>query len=270
MIFEWQGQTIDYELHGEGPTVALVHGLATDRQVMLAAFEPLLAGAGLRRLYLDLPGHGRSLGQPATASADAWVGALAALLRRELRPVGGALEAPLLVGYAYGGYLTQGLARELGGARGLFLLCPVVEPDFARRHQAPRRVAQAEPLSPSDDPRAGPAFDEIAVQKTRTLWEQFLTLVHPANIAADQAVLAAVRARYVLSRPFVDFFAQLGAPTTILCGRDDHWAGFEDAIWLVRQLERAQFVVLPDCGQLLPFEQPGPFAQAVKDWLARC
>jgi pimeloyl-ACP methyl ester carboxylesterase len=34
-------------------------------------------------------------------------------------------------------------------------------------------------------------------------------------------------------------------------------------------LKRPQFSVLPDCGHLLPFEQPLAFAQAVRDFLAR-
>ena len=273
MILEHGGHAIDYELRGEGPTVALVHGLTVDRRVMLEAFEPVLATAGVRRLYLDLPGHGASRGDPEGASADALVAALAALVRRELPRAGSdaELEAPLVIGYSYGGYLAQGLVRELGGARGLMLVCPIVEPDFARRRQPPRRVAMREHELPyGDDPREREAFEEVAVQLTRAVLARFQHAVHPANIAADPAVVAALRARYVLSRPFVDFFARLGAPTTILCGRDDHWAGWQDAATLVQQLPHPHLVVLPDCGHLLPFEQPAAFAATVRDWLARC
>jgi pimeloyl-ACP methyl ester carboxylesterase len=263
---------MEHELRGEGPTAVLVHGLTVDRRVMIDAFDELLAGAGLRRLYVDLPGHGASKGDAAGASADGFVDELAALVRAQLAPAAsGDLQAPIVIGYSYGGYLAQALVRELGGARGLLLVCPVVEPDFARRHQPPRRIAAHDPeLVYSSDPREREAFAEVAVQMTRPVLERFQRAVHPANIAADATVVQAVRARYALSRPIGDALARLDAPSTIVCGRDDHWAGWQDAVPLVTQLKRPHFVVLPDCGHLLPFEQPLAFAQAVRDFLARC
>jgi pimeloyl-ACP methyl ester carboxylesterase len=265
---------MEHELRGEGPTAVLVHGLTVDRRVMIAAFDDLLADAGVRRLYVDLPGHGASKGDAQLASADAFVDELAALVRATLAPVAGRpgdLEAPIVVGYSYGGYLAQALVRELGGARGLLLVCPVVEPDFARRTQPPRRVATHDPdLTYASDPREREAFAEVAVQMTRPVLERFQRVVHPANIVADAAVVTAVRARYALSRPIGDALHKLDAPSTIVCGRDDHWAGWQDAVPLVAQLKRPHFVVLPDCGHLLPFEQPLAFAQSVRDFLARC
>ena len=265
--------SIEHELRGEGPTAVFVHGLTVDRRVMIDAFDELFADAGVRRLYVDLPGHGASKGEPARASADAFVEELAALVRATLAPAPGRpgeLEAPLVVGYSYGGYLATALVRELGGARGLLLVCPVVEPDFARRTQPARRVAVHEPeLRYSADPREREAFVEVAVQMTAPVLERFQRVVHPANVAADPAMVTAMRARYALSRPLGDALLRLDAPSTVVCGRDDHWAGWQDAVPLVAQLKRPHFIVLPDCGHLLPFEQPLAFAQAVRDFLAR-
>jgi pimeloyl-ACP methyl ester carboxylesterase len=264
---------MQHELRGEGPTAVFVHGLTVDRRVMIESFDQLFADAGVRRLYVDLPGHGDSKGDAAQASADAFVDELATLVRATLAPAAkgaGELEAPLVVGYSYGGYLAQALVRELGGARGLLLVCPVVEPDFARRTQPPRRVAVHDPELPySADPREREAFAEVAVQMTRPVLDRFQRAVHPANIAADVAVVQAMRARYAMSRPIGDALSRLDAPATVVCGRDDHWAGWQDAVPLVAQLKHPHFVVLPDCGHLLPFEQPLAFSQAVRDFLAR-
>ncbi|MDB4968536.1 MAG: alpha/beta hydrolase fold protein [Myxococcales bacterium] len=262
---------MNVERRGEGPTIVLLHGLSVDSRVMVAAFDELLSDAGLRRIYVELPGHG---GSPpdAAASADGVVAELARIVRGELKTAAaGELEAPLVAGYSYGGYLAQGLVRELGGARGLLLVCPIVEPDFARRRQPPRRVAVRDPeLQFSDDPREREAFEEVAVQMSRAVLERFTRVVHPANIAVDAPTVAALRARYALSRPVGDALARLEAPATIVCGRDDHWAGWQDAATLVAQLRHPHFIVLPDCGHLLPFEQPLAFAQAVRDFLSRC
>jgi pimeloyl-ACP methyl ester carboxylesterase len=264
--FDWDGHSVDYELRGEGPTVILVHGLTADRRIMVEAFEPVLATAGVRRLYVDLPGHGRSRGDAARASADGLVELLAALARTLLAPAArpDELEAPLVIGYSYGGYLATALVRELGGARGLFLACPVVEPDFARRQPAPRRVAErAGELPFSDDVREREAFDEVAVRMTPAVLARFQRALHPAN------VVAAVRARYVCARPLGDALGALTAPVSIVCGRDDHWAGWQDAATLVRNLMHAEYVVLPDCGHLLPLEEPERLHELVRAWLRR-
>jgi pimeloyl-ACP methyl ester carboxylesterase len=107
------------------------------------------------------------------------------------------------------------------------------------------------------------------VQMTRAVLERFQRAVHPANIVTDQAVAAAVRARYVLSRPFLDTFARCTAPVAIVAGRDDHWAGWQDASDLVARFPRAGLTVVPDCGHLLPLEDGAAFARALGDWLAR-
>jgi pimeloyl-ACP methyl ester carboxylesterase len=56
-------------------------------------------------------------------------------------------------------------------------------------------------------------------------------------------------------------------PAAILCGRDDHWVGWEDALRLARALRDVHYCVLPRCGHLLPFE--APFRAHFDAWLAR-
>jgi pimeloyl-ACP methyl ester carboxylesterase len=257
------GHELEVEIRGDGRPLVLLHGLAVDRRVLVESCEPAI-GAGWRRIYVDLPGHGGSRGNPERASADDLVAVLAAVIR-ELA----AGEVPCLVGYSYGGYLAQGLVRELE-LGGLFLACPTVEADFGRRTVPPRRVASRdEPLPFSDDPRERDAFEEVAVVQTAAALELFQRVVHPANIGTDQTVLAATRARYCLSRPFVQALQAFERPVSIVCGRDDHWVGFEDALRLVRAFRSARFTVLPDCGHLLPLEDPARFRPLLSDWLER-
>ena len=229
--------------------------------MLVETCEPVTAG--WRRIYVDLPGHGDSVGNVERAGADDLVNALALVVRE----LGG--ERPAVVGYSYGGYLAQGLVRELE-LGGLFLVCPTVEADFGKRTVPPRRVAARDQALPfSDDPREKEAFEEVAVVQTFAALQQFQRVVHPANIAADQRMMAATRARYAMARPYMQALQAFERPVTLVCGRDDHWVGFEDALRLARAFRRSQFVVLPDCGHLLPFEQPGPFAALLGEWLAR-
>jgi pimeloyl-ACP methyl ester carboxylesterase len=255
------------EARGEGRPLLLLHGIATDRRVMIESFEPAFARPdvpkGWRRVYVDLPGHGESPSDAAPISADGFLGALAAFAR-ELGP------GVAIAGYAYGAYLAQGLAAVLDGVSGLFLACPVVEPDFGMRTVPPRRVAVSESdLAFSSDPRERTAFVEIAVQQTRPVLETFQRVVHPANIGVDPVVRDGIRERYHTTGLQATMLRSFAAPVSIVCGRDDHWVGYADAVRLLQLLTQAELHVLPDCGHLLPIEKSAAFLGLFRGWLAR-
>ena len=260
------GQPLAVEVREGGAgaaTALLVHGLTSDRAVMVAAFDEALAGAGVRRVYVDLPGHGASPGGAAAASADGLVDALA-LVASEL---GG--PPPLLVGHAYGAYLVQGLLA-LRPVAGALLLCPVVEPEFARRRCPPRHLARREAgLVFSEDPQEQVTFEEVAVVQTQAVLASYRQQLLPASRAVDRAFVEAVRGRYAMARPYLEALSRVEAPVAIVCGRHDHWVGFEDAARLAAALPGAELEVVADCGNLLPLEQPARLRRAVELWLGR-
>ncbi len=267
LSLETGGHRIVAEAFGpaDAPAVVCLHGLAGDRRVLVGSCEPALADRPLRRVYVDLPGHGDSTGNIEAASADALADALATFVAA--LPGGGPVA---LLGYAYGGYLAQGMVARLPAVSGVALVCPTVEPDFAKRTVPPRRVAAREDeLVFSDDEREKVAFEEVAVQQTRAVLEQFRALVHPGNIGVDPTFMAATRARYAFSTLYAGAVAALDAPSLIVCGRDDHWVGWEDAARLCRLLRRAELAVLPDCGHLLPLESPARFRALLQGWASR-
>jgi pimeloyl-ACP methyl ester carboxylesterase len=262
--FAVRGHDIDYETRGDGRPVVLVHGLTLDRRLLIEACEPVFAAIpGWRRLYLDLPGHGASRGDPTYASADDLVQTLVDLVREVAGP------DAALVGHSYGGYLAQGVLRDVPTLRGLFLACPITEPDHGRRALPPQRVAVTERELEFGDDQERETFHGEVVAQTRAMRDVFHRLVHPAHVATDRAFLAAVRTRYAMSRLVTSGLTGFAGPVTIVCGRDDHWAGYEDAVRLVRAFPRCRYAVLPDCGNLAPAESPVAFAGLFADWLGR-
>ncbi len=254
------GHDLDWEERGEGRPLVFLHGLATDRRIMQAACDG--ESSRFRRLYLDLPGHGASKGNPDVVCADDLVAVVAEWVAHV---VGG--ETPALVGYAYGGYLAQGLLRRLTPAA-LFLVCPTVEADFGRRTVPPKRVVRRDDeLAFSTDPREREAFEEVAVIQTAEQLRLFQELIHPANIVADQTVLSGIRARYAFARPYAQALGAFGGPVSIVCGRHDHWVGWQDAVKLARVFDDVRVSVLPRCGHLLPLEAPHTFKNLYADWL---
>lgn len=265
MRFESGDVRVDYEVHGDGMPIVFLHGLAGDRRLLAATCEPAFAAdARYRRIYLDLPGHGESPAAPFYASADG----LVEVVRQVVQEVVGDREMAL-VGYSYGGYLAPLLAQQFAAVRGMFLICPVTEPDFAKRRPSLRRVAMRDAgLRFSEDRREQLAFDEIAVVQSQSVLDAFQQWVHPGNIGALQTFVSAVRERYASVRPVTSLLQTFAGTTTIVAGRDDHWVGFEDVTPWVRAMARASLHVLPDCGHLLPIEQTARMRGLFSDWLA--
>ena len=238
----------DVDERGDGRPVVFVHGLTFDRALLREASEPIFAGLPAHRAYLDLPGHGASPVDARAGSAEGLVQALIAYVDARCA------VPPVIVGHSYGAYLALGVAAQRRLA-GLVLVTPVIEPDVARRVVPARRVAVRDeglvylPGAPERE-----TFEEIAVAQTAPVLAAYQRLVHPASERTDRELLAAIRARYVLPGPLLGRIAQLAPPTLVVCGRDDHWAGFEDTLPLLRALPTAELAVLPGCGQLLPLE----------------
>jgi pimeloyl-ACP methyl ester carboxylesterase len=260
--FPIHGHEIAWESRGEGKPIVFLHGLASARGFLIDACEPVLAPLGRhRRVYVDLPGHGESKGHGGSASADDLAAALAIL-------VGEIAPGAALVGHSYGGYLVQGLLRDRPDAAGAMMICPVVEPDFGRRRVPPRRAIDRAELAFADDAERL-AFEEVAVVQSAAALDRFRASVYPANLAADRIVVALIRERYAMARTYVHALPSYDRPVSIVCGRDDHWSGFEDAVTIVRALPAASLAVVPGCGPLLPFEAPGAFARLLVEWVDR-
>ena len=57
--------------YGEGITILVMHGGSLEHRHMLDAIEPVFDGlVGWRRVYIDLPGHGRSAVDDSVVSQD--------------------------------------------------------------------------------------------------------------------------------------------------------------------------------------------------------
>jgi pimeloyl-ACP methyl ester carboxylesterase len=249
------GQVVVHSVqHGAGRPVLVLHGAGVDHREAEACFEPALAGVGgLRRIYPDLPGMGRTVAPETLRSAD---DVLDALLDFADEVTGAA--AHLLVGHSAGAYYAQAMAaRRPAQVAGLALVCPLLP--GVRDVPEHRVVAGSGAIG--DD-----VFRSYFVVQTPEMLERYERSVAPAAALVDQAALERIGERWALTPDPAPAYA---GPTVVVAGRLDSTVGYAAATDLVDHHPHASLAVLDDAGHALPHEQPELLRALLAEWLAR-
>ena len=272
MQVETEKATIDYEEHGEGRPILLLHGWTMDRRVEMESYEKIFATRpGWRRIYPDLPGMGRSVAKPGLLNQDDMLEAMLAFIDRVL-PSG----RFLLAGTSGGSLLARAIAVRLRPRiAGLLLRVPAVVPDVSRR-----TLPSFRPLVRDDALMAGLDADEravvgdVIVQKRdyiETHGRRLRTLVQPAIDATAQVILD-IRAdpkRYAVSFDLAEMEKGFEEPTLIIAARQDMVVGYRDAWTILESYPRATFAVIDRADHGWPLQSHDLLGALVDDWLAR-
>jgi pimeloyl-ACP methyl ester carboxylesterase len=243
---------IHYVDHGTGRPVLVLHGAGVDHRESEACFEPVFDGvAGLRRIYPDLPGMGRTIAPETLRSADDVVDTL---LDFADEVTGG--TTCLLIGHSAGAYFAQAMAsRRPAQVAGLALVCPLLP--GVRDVPEHRVVAGSGELG--DD-----VFRSYFVIQTPEMLERYERYVAPAAALVDEAALERIGERWALS-PAPTY----PGPTVVVAGRLDSTVGYAAATDLVDHYPHASLAVLDDAGHALPHEKPDLLRALLTDWLTR-
>jgi pimeloyl-ACP methyl ester carboxylesterase len=234
--------------------VLVLHGAGVDHREAEACFEPCLDGvAGLRRIYPDLPGMGRTVAPETLGSAD---DVLDTLLDFADQVTGG--TAHLLIGHSAGAYFAQAMAaRRPAQVAGLALVCPLVP--GVRNVPEHRAVVGSGEIG--DD-----VFRSYFVIQTPEMLARYERSVAPAAALVDSAALERIGERWALTPDHAPAYA---GPTLVVAGRLDSTVGCAAAIDLLDHHPHASLAVVDDAGHALPHEQPELLRALLTEWLAR-
>jgi pimeloyl-ACP methyl ester carboxylesterase len=249
---------------GTGIPVLLIHGFPVDHRILLPLEPAFERSGGWLRIYVDLPGMGRSPADPEVDDSDA-------MLARLVDFVHGAMGGQpfAVVGNSYGALLARGLVAEFGDqVLGLCLLCPVIVAEPQRR-ALPAKVVLHEdhalletlPAEDADD------YASMAVVQSPENWRLFQDHVLPGLRAADPAATARVSRRYALSRQPEDGANPFTGPALIITGRQDHVVGYLDALTVADHYPRATLATLDGAGHNAHLDRPHTVASLVDGWL---
>src|SRR3954465_11563613 len=244
---------VHYVEHGTGRPALVLHGAGVDHREAEACFEPVFDRvAGLRRIYPDLPGMGRTIAPEALHSADDVLDTLLDFADE----VGGGDEY-LLIGHSAGAYYAQAIAgRRPAQVAGLALVCPL----WAGVRDVPEHRVLVGSGEIGDD-----GFRSYFVIQTPEMLERYERYVSPGAELVDQAALDRIGERWTLT---TDAPAYPG-PTLVVAGRRDSTVGFAAAVDLVDHHPHASLAVVDDAGHALPHEQPELLRALLQEWLPR-
>jgi len=272
----------DIELHvhaygGGRPLVALHGGPGLDGSVWFPALAPL-GEDGWQVLAPDLRANGRSgAGDPATWTVPQMADDVEALLR------GLALEDAVVLGWSFGSIVTQSHMARHGSASAYVLIGTIAGPEALLEVGA--RLAAFEPEHLRAQVSA--SWEREPFVQTAEECRQLLADQMPFHFAdpEDPRIAELVAADRVVHRPDVlrhfaaggeygmvdqrDALRSFTRPVLVLSGAHDRTTPAASAHELAAAIPTAEEVVLSDSAHMLPYEEPGPFLAALRDFLAR-
>jgi len=230
MICEIGDLKMYFETRGEGPPLLAIHGFGIDHNVMTGCLEPIFSRrAGWRRIYLDLPGMGRTNAPSWLNNADEMLDTIIKFCENVLPD-----EKFLVAGESYGGYLARALVRSLPERlSGVLLICPVIIADRNRRDLPERRVfVSDEPfLASIAASEQKDLFKRVLVVQDKLKWDRFTQDIIPGIKAKDEAFLKRFEALgYGFSFDVDQLPRPFDGPTLVFAGRQDVSVGYRDLL----------------------------------------
>ncbi len=266
MVWIKGGTSIDYEVCGNGIPLVMLHGWGVDHRILSGPMEPLFSSdsSGFKRIYIDLPGMGKSKAGPHIRNSDGMLDALFELLD-DLIPG----QRYLVMGESYGGYLARGMVNKRASQiAGVILLCPVVVPGYRKGQVEPLRVVEKDgAFLDTLSLKERKSFEYMNVILTENVWMRYQNDIYDTLRHQDAHFL-----NKMLDGAFsfdVDKLKEpFAAPCLIIAGKQDTEVGYRDQFELMKHYTNATYVALNRAGHNLQIEQPQLFASVISGWLS--
>lgn len=270
MDCELKDITVYYEVVGEGKPIIMLHGWSLNRRSMSSGLEPVFRHRnGWKRIYLDLPGHGKTPGKDWITNQDKVLDVICDFIEKVIPG-----QRFAVAGGSAGAYLARGVAyRKPALLDGLLLVAPMIVADDARR-TLPAHVTLVKntELIAELEPGEAEVLNQLAVVQTPEWVAAWRTISDPADGKGDEQFQAKIRENpenYSFSFDVDEIPRPYPAPTLIVAGRQDAVVGYRDAWKIIENYPRATFVVLDRAGHGLYIEQEKLCHALINEWLDR-
>ena len=237
------------------PTVIFIHGAGLDHTVW-TLFNRYYARNGYNSIAVDLPGHGRSAGEPPSSIEECanWLlEFIHALGIEQAALVGHSMGSLVALEAAYRAQATVSRLVLLGAAVPMPVAEPLLNAARANDHSAVDMImlySHAYASQLGGNPVAGINI----LNSNMRLLERGLGSVLYADLKACHEYGNGIAAA-----------GNLGIPADLVLGAEDRMTPPSQAAGLIEALAQAHVEILPECGHMMLSEQP----EAVHRSLAR-
>ncbi|WP_243065029.1 alpha/beta fold hydrolase [Humibacter sp. RRB41] len=251
-------------VRGSGTPLLFIHGFTVDHRILLPFDQNFAADAAWQRIYVDLPGFGRSPAIARPSSADECLRALVEFVEERI-----GTRRFAVMGSSFGGLMARGLVAEFGDqVIGLGMLCPVVGP-LATRTLPAKNVLQSDAaLLAGLEPEDARDYAAMAVIQSEENWALFRDHVLPGIRCHDREAAAELAERFDLS-PAADGHDTFTGPSLLITGRQDHAVGYLDQLAFISRYPQLTSLTIDGAGHNAHFDKPMLVHAAFRDWLAR-
>lgn len=260
---------INYEILGSGTPILMIHGMGVDHRVMKNSFEPIFAELPnkWKRIYLDLPGMGRTKGPDWINNSDDMVDFLVQFVDKVIPD-----ENFIVAGYSYGGYLTRGLlCKKNTNIIGAMFICPLIVPDDSKR-DVPKNIFYMK----------DPAIVDDIDSQTKLLVDYFLVHQNPETIKrfnedivsgyriADRDFVDKIRnypKRYGFTKKLVQEFSVYGNNVLFIAAKQDILVGYSDLSNILDYFPNNTFTVIDSAGHAVQIDKQAQFENQISNYL---
>lgn len=274
MFVKLEQAEIYTEIIGSGKPLLMIHGNWCDHRLMSGCMERIFTSQGrsgnaenFKRIYFDLPGMGSTVLKKEISSTDDIVDIVDAFIRETIKE-----EIFYIASESYGSYLAQALVKKYQKRiAGIMMLCPVTVPLPEERDLPFKDIIYRDDdfyntLSANDQDTC----DNMLTIQSRENWERYINEVRCGVRKADISLLKKIkRFGYPLRENTDGPVTPFRKPALIITGRQDTAVGYRDALVLIENYPRADFVILDSAGHMLQIEQEKIFETLVLNWLSK-
>ncbi len=246
---------IFYEVYGSGKTVYFLHGLGINSQSMIKTYEPLLTNQNIRRVYIDLPGMGKSIVEQGLSSSDDILQIIEKFIQLDSKD-----EVISLVGHSYGGYLCLGLAYSLNKkVEQLFLTCPVIKANLNHRTIGVHKNILHTKFYVSLNEAYYDDFLSMNVVINDNTWNKYQEMIVPGLKQFNNIFWEKLQGNDYDKYSFLfeeELIQDNNFKGIILLGKNDHIVGYKDQLNLLNNKNNIEIAVLNHAGHNLFIDAP--------------
>ncbi len=250
---------------GEGKPLLILHGFPLNHENMIRTFEDGFKYSDYQRIYLDLPGMGKSTKLNVKSSNDILNNLLEFIERNY------ADTSLSIIGYSYGAYLAQGLLYKLQKKIvNLLLICPVI---VSRPKM--RILPELKPIIRDEELilKIQEKYGKEGVESVNTLmlqnttnWEKFLNLYFLPMKDSENKARQLIWNDYTLDIEAEMLKSNYCSNATFILGKFDNIVGYKQALDISKNYKHATVHVLEKSGHVPQVDQSDEFLTLVKNW----